>query len=101
MPDGHPITVARAEGLLSRHLATNGGRMGGSMSEERGSLPLSESLEEAARCVTPPLTPTDDEISSNVKGGGEQQPQQGRIEKCKLLHKTSPKNVVVLGGELY
>ena len=97
MPDGHPITVARAEGLLSRHLATNGGRMGGSMSEERGSLPLSESLEEAARCVTPPLTPTDDEISSNVKGGGEQKPQQGHIKKCKLLHNIIP-NFFFLGG---
>ena len=29
MSDGHPITVARAEGLLSRKIAANGGRRGG------------------------------------------------------------------------
>ena len=67
------------------------------MSEGRGLLKLSESLEEVASCFTPPLTPSDNEVSSNVKGGGEQKPQQGHSRSASSCTIPS-QNVFFLGG---
>ena len=98
--DEHPIAVARAAGLLSRHLMAGGG----SGSEKRGS-PSSwttsssggeRSSSSSARCVTPEQHSGGDDIGR--RGEERKGAAVGMVKKCKLLRRTSPSSVVAIGG---